>query len=57
MSAIMEEMCKEVDEERLLQDIRSLMDTMKLSVEQAMDALKVPDYDKEKYVERLSVNL
>ena len=57
MSKIMEEMCNEVDEKRLLQDLRNLMDTMKWTAEQAMDALKVPDYDKEKYATRLSTNL
>ena len=54
MSAIMEEAYKEVEEKRLLLDIRNLMDTMKWTVEQAMDALKVPDCDKEKYAARLS---
>lgn len=53
MSRIGDEIYKEAEEKRLLQDIRNLMDTMKLSVEQAMDALKVPDYDKEKYAARL----
>lgn len=56
MSRIGEEIYKEAEEKRLLQDIRNLMDTMKLSVEQAMDALKVPDYEKEKYAARLSAN-
>lgn len=57
MSRIMEEMCNEVEEKRLLQDIRNLMETTKWTVEQAMDALKIPDYDKEKYAARLSANL
>ena len=55
MSAIMEEMCKETEERILLQSIRSLMNTMKLTVEQAMDALEIPDYDREKYAMRLSI--
>lgn len=42
----MEEMCNEVEEKRLLKDIRNLMETMKLTAEQAMDALKVTDFDK-----------
>lgn len=50
-------MCNEVEEKRLLQDIRNLMETTKWTVEQAMDALKIPDYDKEKYAARLSANL
>lgn len=49
MSKFGEEICKEAEEKVLLRNIRSLMNTMELTAEQAMDALKVPDYDKEKY--------
>lgn len=57
MSKFGEEICKEAEEKVLLRNIRSLMNTMELTAEQAMDALKVPDYDKEKYTARLSGNL
>ena len=57
MSRIGDEIYQEDEEKRLLQDIRNLMDTTKWTVEQAMEALKVPDYDKEKYAARLSANL
>ena len=39
---IMEEMRTEKERETRLDDIRNLMDTLKLSVEQAMDALRIP---------------
>ena len=37
----------------LLSSIRNLMETMKLTVEQAMDALKIPEADRQKYIELL----
>ncbi len=37
----------------LLSSIQNLMETMKLTVEQAMDALKVPEADRQKYIELL----
>ena len=59
-----QEMCKSMEDMRnevaertaentLLQMIRSLMETTKWSAERAMDALKIPDADKEKYISRL----
>ena len=36
-----------------LNAIRNLMETLKLTAEQAMEALKVPEAEKDKYVERL----
>lgn len=40
--------------ESRIEDILSLMDTLSLSVEQAMDALKIPVTERQKYVELLS---
>ena len=35
--------------ERAVEDIQNLMETLKLTVEQAMDALKVPELDRDMY--------
>ena len=40
-------------EKMLLSNIRSLMETLKLTAEQAMDALKIPKGDQEKYQKKL----
>ena len=40
-------------EETLLNSIKNLMETLKLTAEQAMDALKIPDDDRKKYVSML----
>lgn len=48
-----EKAAKKAAENTSLQDIKNLMETMKLSVEQAMDALKIPDSDRMRYMERL----
>ncbi len=57
MCKAMEDMRNEVAEKTaentLLQVIKNLMETMKLSAEQAMDALKIPDSEKAKYMSRL----
>lgn len=37
----------------ILASIRSLMETMGLTIEQAMSALKVPDIEKQKYMDLL----
>ena len=47
------DMRNEVVENTLLQNIKNLMETMKLTAEQAMDALKIPDSDRMRYMERL----
>ncbi|MCM1105301.1 MAG: hypothetical protein NC355_00005 [Blautia sp.] len=44
---------KEAIENTLLQNIKNLMETMKLSAEQAMDALKISDSDRIRYTEKL----
>lgn len=38
----------------MLNSIQNLMETLGLTVEQAMSALRVPDADRPKYLERLS---
>jgi len=57
MCKAMEDMRNEVAERTaentLLQNIKNLMETLKLSAEQAMDALKIPDSEKAKYMSRL----
>lgn len=40
-------------ENTMLANIRSLMETLKLSAKQAMDALKIPEADQKKYEEKL----
>ena len=44
---------QETKQETLLETIRNLMDTMKWTAEQAMTAMKIPDADKGKYIEKL----
>ena len=39
--------------ERALSDLRNLMETMNLSIEQAMAALKVPEGERQNYRELL----
>ena len=41
-------------EEKKLEAIRNLMDSLKLTMEQAMNALKVPEEDRQKYMELLN---
>ncbi|MDE7477767.1 MAG: Rpn family recombination-promoting nuclease/putative transposase [Lachnospiraceae bacterium] len=57
MCKMMEDMRNETRNETtervILQSIKSLMETMKLTADQAMDALKISDNDKVKYVGRL----
>ena len=38
----------------MLNSIQNLMETLGLTIEQAMSALRVPDADRPKYLERLS---
>lgn len=57
MCKIIEDMRNETRDETtervILQSIKSLMETMKLTADQAMDALKVSDNDKVKYAGKL----
>ncbi len=41
------------EQETLLTSIRNIMDTLKLTMSQAMDALRIPDADRPVYVEKL----
>ena len=49
----MEKGMKQGHESSLLQSIKNLMDSMKWSAQQAMDALKIPKEEQEKYAARL----
>ena len=44
---------QETKQETLLEAIRNLMETMKCSADQTMEALKIPDADKGKYIAKL----
>lgn len=46
VSAIVEEMCNEAAEKRLLKDILNLMHSTQWSAEKAMDALRVPEIER-----------
>ena len=50
---IMEDMRNEKELETRLSDIKNLMETLKLSVDQAMDALKIPMSERNVYLSRL----
>ena len=39
--------------ERALSDLRSLMETLGLTIEQAMAALKIPESERQKYLDLL----
>lgn len=53
MCKAFEETRNEVREQTYLDNIRNLMDSLKLSSDQAMAALKVPDEDRTKYLAKL----
>ena len=53
MCKVIEEMRKETADRVLLQTMRNIMDTLKLTAEQTLDAMKIPDADRKKYLERL----
>ena len=44
---------REGADQNRLENIRSIMETMKLTAKQAMDALKIPEADQLKYISRL----
>ena len=50
---VREETRKKTREQTLLEDIKSLMETLKLTANQAMDALKVPEAEQPKYLAML----
>jgi len=53
MCKAMEDMRNEAVERNILQTIRNLMDTLKLSAEEAMAAMKIPEADRMKYAAKL----
>ena len=53
MCKTMEDMRNEAVERNILQTIRNLMETLKLSAEEAMTAMKISDADKVKYMAKL----
>lgn len=53
MCKVMEDMRNEAVERVLLQSIKNLMETMKWTADQAMDALKISDTDRIKFEKRL----
>lgn len=53
MCKAMEDMRNEAVERNILQTIRNLMETLKLSAEEAMTAMKIPDADRVKYMAKL----
>ncbi|MBR5732123.1 MAG: hypothetical protein IKX80_01635 [Lachnospiraceae bacterium] len=53
MSKVIEEMQEEKERETITEAIKNIMETLKLTVNQAMDALKIPDSEREEYLSRL----
>jgi hypothetical protein len=61
MCTALDELCEEVGKEKYEQgidrgielSIKNLMETMKLSAKQAMDALKIPEEERAVYLKRL----
>lgn len=53
MCKAMEDMCNEVKKETRLENLKNLMKTLSLTIEQAMDALKIPEADREIYKTKL----
>ena len=48
-----EDMRKETDEMRLLKDLKNIMETLQLSLEQAMKALKIPESESSRFLSML----
>lgn len=53
MCKVLEDMRNEAVERSILQTIRNLMETLKLSAEDAMAAMKIPDAERRKYIAKL----
>ena len=53
MCKAMEDMKNETKDNTIIENIRKLMDTVKWSAEQAMDALKIPADEQSKYLSKL----
>ena len=54
---VMEKGRAEGHAERALSDLRNLMETLGLTIEQAMAALKVPENERQKYMDTLERQL
>ena len=54
MSSVFEEYGKEVEQRCLLSNLRTIMETMHLTAEQAMDALRVPVEDRDNVKNRIA---
>lgn len=50
MCQVMDDLRMDTEEKTRLNDIRNLMETLKLTAEQAMAALKMPENEQEKYM-------
>lgn len=49
----MEDMRNEEKKETRLEDIKNLMETLAFTIDQAMDALKIPETDRQMYKSKL----
>jgi len=53
MCKVIEDMISEKEVETRLSDIKNIMETLKLTAEQALDALKISTSDRELYFSKL----
>ena len=53
MCKVMEDMRNETATATKLEDVKNIMETMKLSIEQAMDALKIPESQRNLMISKL----
>ena len=53
MCKAMEDMRNETKDNTIIENIRNLMDTVKWTAQQAMDALKIPVDEQSKYLSKL----
>ena len=53
MCKVMEDYANEVKEETLIKSIKSIRESLKISAEQAMDALKIPIAEQSQYKAKL----
>lgn len=53
MRELMKEDLKEREQEALFKTIKNLMKNMKLTAEQAMSAMEIPEVDRAKYLAKL----
>ena len=53
MCNVIEDMREDVEQRTLLEAIKNIMESFKVSAQQAMDVLKIPAADQPKYLEKL----